>query len=288
MSLLCRWRQHHFAQDIIAGETVSSALSQHLAQCAACHHAYSRMQRLHQELAQSILFPAASEGFTDAVRAKILARTQTPQRSNLPKTALALSGAAVLLLCVILLRSENWRTKPEISVMPAVVAPKPEKPHPTQNFALVFPSKKTVRLTGTAEKSPLVPHRNRLRTVRRSRIAFAPPHRSRRTVAFHEKPKRLAALAPLLSPEIRSQQWAQWANVCENRGDFSRAADAYAHAYNTLPTEGTAFSAGQAAENAGDVSQAVLYYSQILRQPLKQKPQTEKGTFRWNSERDAA
>ena len=92
----------------------------------------------------------------------------------------------------------------------------------------------------------------------------------------------------MLSPEIRSHQWARWASYYETHGDYTHAADAYARAYSTLPTEGTAFAAGQAAENAGDVSQAILYYSQILRQSLKQKPQTEKGTFLWNSEHDAA
>ena len=80
--------------------------------------------------------------------------------------------------------------------------------------------------------------------------------------------------------------WARWGAWYEANGDYSGAASAYGRAFAEKPDPDMAFAAGQAAENAGDVSQAVLYYTQLLKRPSDRKPLPEKGTSLWNPEHD--
>lgn len=291
MRLFCRWRQARLAREICANQSAlsPSALSRHLVQCADCRCAREEMVRLNEELAQGFAIPLASEQFAQDIFEKIEARAVLPKRRVSLENVFLVGGCAAILLCIVLWRQSQQN--PDIA--PSLLAAN----SPVQRPTSTMPKKGRLSLSKIAvERSPISTQaepkpKNVARIVRKKRkLHFAShstrkPYRRYRSLAWQPQIQPRTAI---LSPEMRSVRWTQWANFYENHGDYAQAANAYARAYNAVPTESTAFCAGQAAENAGDVSQAVLYYSQILRQPLKQKPQPEKGTRIWNSAHDAA
>jgi hypothetical protein len=113
-------------------------------------------------------------------------------------------------------------------------------------------------------------------------------HRTRLRVAQRQpspqqKPKRVAAVSPRPTPA----QWQAWGVYYESQGDYQRAATAYGNAYAEQPDTATGFAAGQAAESAGDVTQALVYYTQILKS-ASEKREPQKGTLLWSLENISA
>ncbi|GEM_PF-5115959 len=261
----------------------------HIVQCADCRRAYNELVRLKEELTQGFAIPAVSEQFAQGIFEQIEARIVVPKRRTRLGNVLAVGGCAAVLLCVVFWQQSRQNPSAEPSVLAGN--------SPAQRSTSTIQKKERLIVPKVAvERSPIASQvkskpKITTRVVRKKRRVYLASHStrkpSRRSRSLAWQPQ-IEPRAAILSPEMRSQRWTQWASYYENHGDYSRAADAYAQAYDAVPTESTAFCAGQAAENAGDVSQAVLYYSQILRQPLKQKPQPEKGTRLWNSAHDAA
>ena len=261
MRLFCCWKQNRLARKIYASESAFSlsAMTRHLVRCTDCRRAYEDMVRLQEELAQGFSVPVASEQFAQCVFEKIKARRVVPKRRVSLGNALVFVGSAPMILSVVALRQSRQNS----AIAPSLLA----ENTPTRHTILPLP--KNARLTVphvAVERSPISTQakpksKTVVRVVRKRRKlhfashATSKPPRRYRSLAWQPQIEPRAAI---LSPEMRSQRWTQWASFYENHGDYSHAADAYAHAYEAVPTESTAYYAGQAAENAGDVSRAVL------------------------------
>ena len=82
--------------------------------------------------------------------------------------------------------------------------------------------------------------------------------------------------------------WTKWGQYYETRGDYWSAEAAYSRAVAKSADPSLAFSAGRAAECAGDVALAVDYYTRILKQVTQTEHQPKKGTMLWTEDLDTA
>lgn len=98
------------------------------------------------------------------------------------------------------------------------------------------------------------------------------------------KPVNLAN-QPKVDPVVA---WTRWGAYYEYHGDYRSAEAAYAQALDKSRDPALVFSAGRAAECAGDVAQAVGFYTRILSQPSKTDNQPKKGSLLWTDEFDTA
>jgi predicted Zn-dependent protease len=78
--------------------------------------------------------------------------------------------------------------------------------------------------------------------------------------------------------------WKRWAEYYESRGDYRAAEAAYASALEKSPDPNLTFNAGRTAECAGDVVQAVDYYTRILKQVSQTEHQPKKGSILWTDD----
>ena len=86
--------------------------------------------------------------------------------------------------------------------------------------------------------------------------------------------------APQQMASLNTVKWEQIGAWYEAGGDHRSALAAYAKAFEDRPTPELAFTAGRAAECAGDISSAVDFYARALEPKNESEPEPEKGSVR--------
>lgn len=259
-----------------------SKVSHHLITCGACAAYYQDLRSLSGELSEAFTTPAASLGFTDAVWRRIeRAEPVTVKPRPLPVMA-AVAVAAVIAL-VIWTRAYTTGGPPPVPVNPlGVFAPQHVAEHDKTGSHAVRTTPAVVNKVVRHEvirKNDPAPIFRRHHRIRRHRPRIVLP-KAVRQLAKNDVPSK--TVKQPLRP-----QWASWGAWWEARGDYLQASAAYGRAYEERNDPSLAFAAGRSAECAGNVAQAVEYYTQLLSKKPEASKQPEKGSYRWLQDHDS-
>jgi len=272
MNPLCEWRQRALARYAAQARSLpaDSALANHLARCERCRRVWDDLRRIAFDLSRTLSAPSPSPTFMADVRERVAA-ARVPERRPLP---LALSAAALCLLILV----GVWWIRPGPVVHNSPVERVARQPDRSAQQAAAQASVSNSKRRRPQERTAAVAPRPLRQAARRhaARIARAP-----------RPPRRIIAHAPPESHAKRPARnqrpsWIAWGAWFESWGDYRRAAAAYGRAFEQRPDPDTAFAAGRAAECAGDVAQALDYYSRLLDRAAGAKSPPEKGTHLWN------
>jgi hypothetical protein len=291
MNPICVWRQRALARLAVLSQPIpgGSSLSAHVACCAACRAVWNDLRLLSADLPLTLDTPGPSPSFTEGVWRRIDAAAM-PRRSRW--AALATTAAAIVLAAIVY-ASWNRNAGPPGAVPGRSAAAERNAVRP--RLASGAPYSPKTATTGAKQAHRKV-HPEKPRSFANAsplhagvrRHAFHRP-RSRHNVrivrAPHPAPERPAGPPQACPPRL---SWADWGAWYEGWGDYGRAADAYGKAYLEQPDPLHAFTAGRAAECAGDIGQAVEYYSRLLDYTPETKHKPGEGTLRWNREHGSA
>jgi hypothetical protein len=300
MSLLCVWRQRKLAEVAAQRETLTAnpGLREHLKQCASCRRFWEDLRNLTGELSALEEPLPAGDRFADAVWDRLTTPVARTRRVSvwLPVTAVA----ACALVGVVVWRIYPFRQHEKMIMQTTVPANQiPVNQHIAKPSVPVQPTPEKRLQTVSTKRSPSPSEGSGVRSTSSHRIGKrnrGEGHQKRialrrywlvqkryaerkKRVREQEKQKRVATVNRPPTPE----QWKAWGAYYEAQGDYQRASAAYGQAYAARPDTETGLAAGQAAESAGDVAQALSYYTQLLNRPTGKKP-PEKGTRLWNHE----
>lgn len=303
MNLLCLWRQRTLAKAAVSEGSLAEhpRLKEHLRRCAACRRCWQDLQSLTGELA-SIAEPLPSgDGMTNAVWARIaLAPIPARRGGRLVPVAVAvactafgfvlwnrLANAPATTARLMAAEQAGKAVSEKVAIDTAIkttVSETQKTPVKTEN-----PGKRIT--SATADKKRVVQNvQARKRRWKRTEIRRMAQRSHRPEVRVVRKQRsrhlqhRTKQVATVLPTPVR---WQAWGVYYESQGDYERAAAAYGKAYAEQPDPATAFAAGQAAESAGDVTQALVYYSQLLKSSSEKK-EPQKGTLLWSHENTSA
>lgn len=297
MNPICFWWRRalalYAAQERPLAE--GSRLAAHLSRCRACRAFWRDIHNLAANLPRVCSAPAPSGDFTDSVWRRI---DSAPRRHHpgVPAPLLAASAAALAALFGFLW----WRTAvPSNSEQPEPfpVAKRPQNgfsPGPssvpggvsrTQRVASApsssGPKKERTRASASRKRgaatTPKRPSKDRIRRRMMHRIRYA-------QTPVREMAKIASSVVPHEQAAARWQKWGAWFEI---QGDYQRAAAAYQRAFEIQPDPEVGFAAGRAAECAGDISEALRFYSRILYPPSGSKERPEDGATRWNATHNA-
>lgn len=300
MKLLCWWRQRALARAAVGADALSGSLplQEHLQRCPACQQFWQELRHLSAELGGLAEPLYVTEGFTDAIRHRIAATPVSQKSTPVVSVSLALTAACVLFGLIYW----NNRTAQESAAPCRVAANQPSGTVPNAMLprGKVSRSKssnrksspKSSERTNPAVVPAALPKRNLpqpywLLRNERARIARRYRKHHRDLIASHPKPRSHGAVKQVarVSALPKWVQWTRWGAYYESHGDYQRAAAAYGTAYAERPEPDLALAAGSAAENAGDVAEALSYYCRVLNQS-SEKQQPQKGKETWTLEND--
>jgi tetratricopeptide (TPR) repeat protein len=257
-------------------------LAKHLAVCEGCSREMDWFRAAHNGLEQSLTAEQASAGFTDAAWVRFSAPAQ-PRRSF--AAVLAFSSTAFVAAIAIVI---FWKPQPPMQVTASIpTAPAVKKTAASSvteqidimtNFAK--PTHRNVPAITRPEKGRS--HKPASIQHRRVFIKHRMAHKTR-----SKSGAQIASASGTHPVKLQPFSWVQVASKYEYLGDYRSAAAAYARAARERPVDSLVFNAGRTYECAGNVAQAVEYYTRILKnereqtQP-KQDSQPKKGTWQWN------
>lgn len=307
MNLLCLWRQRTLAKAAMCEGSLAehSRLQAHLHQCPSCHRFWKDIQSLTGELVALAEPLPADDGFADSVWMRLSAAPVRARRLSalVPVTAATACVALGLFLwnrgiAARYSATPSVLTEPRNQVTGGAPVPpravKEDSPPLTKKqegkrVAAAPSSGKKRRERGTQVQKRSWKRSEIRRIAQRSRkpeTSAAKKHVAQQQAEPETKQVVTAPLRP--TPE----QWQAWGVYYESQGDYERAAAAYGHAYSEQPDPSTAFAAGRAAERAGDVTQALVYYTRILNHAsdknASDRREPQKGTFLWSHENTSA
>ena len=227
MKLSCWWAGRRLARQVLVGGTPTG----HAAQCPVCRSEWAQLVGLAEALPKELPAVLPSASFEDRVWARICRPVERRDSRGVPVFASALvivvlAGAAWLLV--------HAQPVPKTGGVPVVKhesTPLPVKqvvPRPAKQLRAAVPK-------------PEVRHWHKV-----TKLAV--------------KPKTHVADAAL----AKSVGWADIGAYYERAGLYGEASDAYALAYAEKQDPGLAYAAGCAAETAGDIGQAVTFYTELL------------------------
>lgn len=318
MSLLCWWKQRGLANAVVSSDTLDNYphLQKHLQCCPECRSFWNEVRQLSRELNGLVEPLPAPDGFASAVWARVTTHP-APRRRSVG----VLAPVAALSFCAALGLVFVPRTPPQPAELPAPAATgqrilprkapqvadvkKGTPPNP-KNSSVELKGRSAAgknRLSGLqldtqpvkagfASGSPVLQGRAILPQPRwllkKDRPLFARRDRKQRMRVAQVKEAFTPKAAPKQQGVSRSTppkwaQWTRWGMWYEAQGDYRRAAAAYGSAYAENSDPDLAFAAGQAAESAGDVTEALTYYTQILN-CSQEKNDSQKGTDTWTHE----
>jgi hypothetical protein len=303
MKLICRWHRQALARCAILGDTLpaGSHLATHIAACTVCRQTWQDLRHLDSDLSQAFEMTAPSPAFTEGVRSRLT--NGRPSRTALRPipamaTVIVVLGIGGLLwwgignASHVLHRADQSyvASQPTDRNLRAAMPQSPSSPAPEKRRGSSPP--KVAAKGADAQKSMLV--KVDAATFRRSVApgVWRRHHhslRSHRTTLAHRR-KNISpspAVARTASPHARAEQWCSLGIWYEVGGDYSHAADAYGRAYSEQPDPALALEAGRNAEYAGDISEALGYYTRVLDQKPTQKASPQKGTSTWNDDHSA-
>jgi hypothetical protein len=250
---LCAFYQRLLARCAVLGETPrpASRLAVHLARCAGCRAAWEDLRALAASLPQAIALPTASRDFTAGVWNRIGVNARR-----------ARVGAAVLSVAAFTLLAALCGPRGHEARAPAAAPGAPVRV--AAGASGIGPVTPAAQPPSTIRPAHDVPGRIHLRQTPQ-RVAFRtttrpPVHRQRGE-------RRGSAGNGLPHPELDAGGWAEIGARAESSGDLRLAAAAYRRAYDDTMDPALGLAAGRAAEEGGDVAEAVGYYAALLRSP---------------------
>ena len=292
MNLQCYLIQRKLASlavSSLSGRAVSR-VEEHISRCDSCRGQLQKLENLSRELRDCIAAPQPSSGFCDITWDRLVTTAAVRPRPWI--SALAFGAAVVVVLTV-----GVWARQFSAGSRSPLPAPSPianssqsrganasaTETHTNgpPNKVANLPAKATPRpgsRTSTAKKI----RRHYPKRILRPQVIARGPGMSN---VWKTGPK---SVQPQTTPLTQSATWTQWAAWYESYGDFRSAEAAYAAALAVTPDPALEFHAGRAAECAGDVAQAVDYYSRLLKQDSRNEAGPKKGSMLWNEAHDSA
>lgn len=258
MTLFCSWWRGRLARQAARGEMLPphGGLARHVEHCPACREEWTALRRLAGELECLPAAPAVPADFTAVVMARIRALPA-------PHGVGVLLPAVACLSLVTVGSINGWGLRQASSKRAAqpisapLALPLPEfRPAPRQLVeapANAVPLRR-VRRRERRRRGVLASRRVKEPTFPRVVPAPAPPDWSRFELKLPAPGDQTAALASLQAEAIR----------LEREGRFDGAARLYRRAHEEQPEPSAAFAAAQACERAGELPEAVDYYSKLL------------------------
>jgi hypothetical protein len=293
MSLHCYFLRREIEQTAMTdGGIASPRLAVHLEACPKCRVLFQDSQAMACELTVALSIPEAGEDFVENVWRRIEQARPAPAKRWSP--ALVATAAVVVIVTIIALRAN---TPPEVPDTPGRVSSGAAAQQLVKNVddsdrvgagetrkspaGASAGSRKSPQKSATSGRhEPVVrPRRNRTRRSTGRRLS-AP--RTKRMLASNTPQTTVKKQEPV------RPKWASLGAWFEARGEYMQAATAYGRAYQEGSDPSLAFAAGRSAECAGDVAQAVEYYTQILIRKPEADKQPEKGSSLWTQDRDSA
>ncbi len=293
MKIACRCIRSVLAQYAAADREIppTGAVARHITVCAECSNELKWFRAAHRSLMETRTSEQASADFADSVWTRFSA-SGAPHRSLTPRFALSIAASVVAVMLMINLRhlrtpvhndvsghSSSMRVASRRAAGPAELFSAPMKIN-----AMVDPDI-SKRVKKRSDEPGLVRYRRaRLRHGKRmmARIVSKTNH------------TQLASASKAHSARKQLIPWDQVAAWYENQGDYRSAAAAYVHAAKEKPTDVRVFRAAQALEYAGDIAEAVEYYTRVLKHENDQESRPNKvlpirkGTWQWNKNRNSA
>jgi len=252
----------------------SGWIRRHTDGCLACAESWRELSQLTRRLSDVNQSP--SDG--PSQRAAILERTAKlpgPPRNRLA-TSTAFAAAAILLVV--------WfASRPDRISEPSLNAPVVILSQRSSSKVTIAEVPKSIdkRKTPATERKATKAYSKQARQKRRVRIR-RPVMLARAIDSVERTPNTSVSQEPAhqQTASITTVKWEQIGAWYEAGGDHRSALAAYAKAFEDRPTPELAFTAGRAAECAGDISSAVDYYARALEPKSESESEPEKGSVR--------
>jgi len=263
------------------------AIARHLESCEACARELAWFRSAGHALQKSLTAEQAGAGFTDATWARLSAAGR-PRRSPVGVVMAVSAGCTAMIVFALLIRHSPAPTGlPSHDLTPTVSTKRvpnigggsltekkiPKSPLSGTGIAATHPEKNSSDPPAAIRHRRGVLPRGGRRIARRLRIKTATP---------------LVSAADKHAPEAQPIPWEQIASWYEYQGDYRAAEATYLQAVRADPSEAHLFNAGRTAECAGDVAQAIEFYTHVLKHehaqesPARQELPSEKETSPWN------
>ena len=295
MNFYCRFNEKVLSRLALRSTELPPAgrVSDHLARCPDCSQTWRELRRTREAIASIRAAEPLSSDFSEEVWRRIEAAEKANRRDSSIQRMVpaAFSLAAVVLvvaaLCARPPATDGTAALRRISAAPVVhvaarLTPKEgeaagsKQPRPTTDVT---------QLGRAAERK---------HSARRRPVRYA-PHQAKKL--FRKRKPVLARSAVVVAsadvlttkaPPNTRTQWERWGVWYELWGDQRAATAAYAKAFEETPSPGLAYTAGRAAESAGDLSTAVDYYVKALDSTNHKDEEPKKGSFRCQDDHTSA
>ncbi|GMV38091.1 MAG: hypothetical protein AMXMBFR61_25990 [Fimbriimonadales bacterium] len=258
MKLTCRLVRIRLARLVALGEDLSadSRLAAHVAECSDCAREWAALSAVADDLPRVLPALQPSSDFV----ARTLRRLNEEPRPA--RTASWLPLPAAIVLAALLVFFAWWVVRPtpssptggeeiaDTQVPPPEPAPSPVPPP----VAITQPNDVPQQVVSDSVRTP-----TSARKVHRKAVAGA------RKSAPSVTSGTPTAAQPTETP-TETVAWEEWGDWYAEAGAYAHASDAYARAYESAQDSDLAYATGYTAEAAGDVYQAITYYSQYLTQ----------------------
>jgi hypothetical protein len=248
--LICRILMRRLIRTVACGEHAAAdpGLQAHLGSCKKCQSLVRDIRLLETNLAETLQTPKPTENFVTAVCARVEQRLPADRKMPWAWKPLAAFGA----VAVFVWAANVWQAPVREQPRYVVNAGPPSIPKASEGK--VKSAETTAKNQGTEKKTVGTPKRPRKKTMATPK---AVPPIVGKTVLVQSTPQK-----------ERQIPWLDWAAYLEFTGDYARAADAYARAYEQKADPSIAYAAGCTAETAGDVGRAIDYYASVLNTPV--------------------
>jgi len=246
------------------------ALARHLESCEECTRELAWLRAAHHDLQISLTAEQVGAGFEEATWARLSAEAHS-RRSRTGVVMAASAACAATLAVALLVRKAPAPTRVPTPERTSSVSTKPSANIGVEPFAekkhIVKPLSGTGMAATHSEKNTSDrPTPQRHRRIRLTHQKHLLAHRNRKQAAAS-----LASTSNKHSPGTQPIPWEQLASWYEYQGDYRAAEATYVQAVRVAPTEARLFNAGRTSECAGDVAQAIAFYTHVLKHAHEQE-----------------
>ncbi|HLK60256.1 MAG TPA: hypothetical protein VKU00_27080 [Chthonomonadaceae bacterium] len=252
MKLLCLWNERHLSRLAVAGRTLpeGSRLADHIRHCPDC-------RRMWQEF--SLLTTALPAALADPLPMPRCSLPTLPARhTRRPVLRMSLATLAVSGLLLATWIGATYGVRPKGSGHPSAVV---------KVFGTPTPSP-LAQAAAVQKGDPARPQPNAEKHSHAAPPCDCPPAESEtalpKLATLEDAPIPRASTSNEVPEAISAEDWGKLGTLYAVNGDYADAADAYGRAYEAQPDPDLALAAGQSAESAGEVNEALAYYLHAL------------------------
>ena len=255
MKLICRLVRIRLSRLVAAGEDSSAdrRLAAHLLRCPECAREWAALNALADDLPRALPVLRPSTDFVVRTVRRLHDQPQpTHKVSWLPLPAAIALGAALVFFAW-------WTVRPTQTVttrsdeVAATPVPAPELAPAIPEVTISQQNGVPQQVVSNSCRTPSSTKKVYPKAVIAVRGASGGPS------------EKITADQPAGSP-IGNVSWKDWGDWYAEAGAYAYASDAYARAYHSSQDSSLAYATAYTAEAAGDVYQAITYYSQYLTQ----------------------